>query len=137
MRAVGCFNDDAFGPGVQGCRDDFDFTQKFERIFFLVIPAAVFIAATLARIAVLAQKPRLVDGKILQYAKLVSQYWPMVGLLFDTDSDHRCRLRGPTAMPVGHHFRRDLSPSSRSCHWLDNSRLSRIYLRHSVVLPGT
>lgn len=67
-----CINDGAFGPSVQGCRGDFDFTQKFERIFFSIMPASVFIAAALARVAVLSQNPRLVGGRALQWLKLVS-----------------------------------------------------------------
>ncbi|KAM0244293.1 hypothetical protein ACHAP5_006409 [Fusarium lateritium] len=64
-----CMNDDSFGPGVQGCRGDFDFTQRFERIFFSIIPTVVFIAATFARVAVLFQRERIVGGVIIQSAK--------------------------------------------------------------------
>ncbi|KAJ6439743.1 protein related to tpa inducible protein [Purpureocillium lavendulum] len=71
MSSGSCLNDDALGPGVEGCRGDFDFTQKFERIFLSIIPASVFVAAALARIAVVVQRPRMVNGRILQYAKLV------------------------------------------------------------------
>ncbi|KPM39618.1 ATP-binding cassette transporter abc3 [Neonectria ditissima] len=70
MSSMFCVNDGSFGPGVQGCRGDFDFTQKFERIFFSIIPAAVFVAAAVARVAVLSQVPRVVEGRILQYLKL-------------------------------------------------------------------
>ncbi|KAJ4254441.1 hypothetical protein NW762_010039 [Fusarium torreyae] len=65
-----CLNDGSFGPGVRGCRGDFDFTQKFERIFLSIIPTAVFIAATFARIAVLSQRKRIVGGVILQSVKI-------------------------------------------------------------------
>lgn len=67
-----CLNDDSLGPGVQGCRGDFDFTQKFERIFFSIIPTVVFIAATFARIAVLSQRERIVGGIMVQSVKIVS-----------------------------------------------------------------
>ena len=73
MNATGiCLNDDAFGPAVQGCRGDFDFTQKFESLFLAIIPSSVFIALTLARVAVLVQQPRIVTGAVFQYVKLVS-----------------------------------------------------------------
>ena len=72
MDSTACLNDASFGPSVKGCRGDFDFTQKFERIFFSILPAAVFIALTLARIAVLALRPRIVDGTIFQTLKIVS-----------------------------------------------------------------
>lgn len=67
-----CLNDDSFGPGVQGCRGDFDFTQKFERIFLSIIPTVVFVAATFARVAVLSQRERIVGGIIIQSVKIVS-----------------------------------------------------------------
>ncbi|KAF4450096.1 hypothetical protein F53441_6740 [Fusarium austroafricanum] len=65
-----CLNDGSWGPGVQGCRGDFDFTQKFERIFLSIIPAVIFIAATIARVAVLSQRERIVGGIVLQSAKI-------------------------------------------------------------------
>ncbi|OBS23407.1 hypothetical protein FPOA_03955 [Fusarium poae] len=65
-----CLNDGSWGPGVRGCRGDFDFTQKFERIFFSIIPTVIFIASAIARVAVLAQRERIVNGVILQSVKL-------------------------------------------------------------------
>ncbi|KAF7548959.1 hypothetical protein G7Z17_g6711 [Cylindrodendrum hubeiense] len=75
MSSTLCINDGSFGPGVQGCRGDFDFTQKFERIFLSIIPAAVFVAAAITRLAVLSQRPRIVEGRILQYLKLARTSW--------------------------------------------------------------
>ncbi|KAK1962763.1 hypothetical protein LY78DRAFT_660931 [Colletotrichum sublineola] len=63
-------NDDTLGPVVRGCRDDFDFTVKFEHVFFSTVPASIFIAAALLRLFHLFRKPRLVDGAILQWIKL-------------------------------------------------------------------
>lgn len=71
MSSTLCLNDASFGPSVRGCRGDFDFTQKFERIFLSIIPAAVFVAAALARVTVLSQRPQIVGGAIFQYLKLV------------------------------------------------------------------
>ncbi|KAF9773762.1 hypothetical protein IL306_008390 [Fusarium sp. DS 682] len=65
-----CLNDDSLGPGVSGCRGDFDFTQKFERIFLSIIPTVVFIAAAVARIAILWQRDRIVGGIVLQSTKI-------------------------------------------------------------------
>ncbi|KAF4944191.1 hypothetical protein FGADI_12864 [Fusarium gaditjirri] len=65
-----CLNDGSWGPGVRGCRGDFDFTQKFERIFLSIIPTVVFIAAAVARIAILFQRERIVGGIILQSIKI-------------------------------------------------------------------
>ncbi|KAH6972083.1 ABC transporter [Ilyonectria sp. MPI-CAGE-AT-0026] len=72
MAVSTCVNDNSFGPSVQGCRGDFDFTLRFQRIFFAIIPAAVFIALTLPRIAWLAVKPRIVSGTLQQFTKLIS-----------------------------------------------------------------
>ena len=71
MSSTLCLNDGSFGPTVEGCRGDFDFTQKFERIILSIIPAAVFVAAALARVAVLSQNKRIVGGVVFQYLKLV------------------------------------------------------------------
>lgn len=68
----GCLNDNAIGPNVRGCRDDFDFTLAFERIFLAILPGSVFIASCLPRLAYLFSRPRIVGGVFLQYAKLVS-----------------------------------------------------------------
>lgn len=68
---MACLNDDSFGPAVRGCRDDFDFTITFERIFFGIIPTAVFIPLCLTRLAYLLQRPRIVGGVPLQFLKLV------------------------------------------------------------------
>lgn len=72
MDFSGCADDESFGPAVRGCRDDFDFTIKFEKIFFALIPAPVFIALALCRIVYLAHKPVIVGGALLRTAKLVS-----------------------------------------------------------------
>ena len=67
-----CLNDGSWGAGVRGCRGDFDFTQKFERIFLSITPTAVFVAAAVARIAILLQRERIVGGIVLQSIKIVS-----------------------------------------------------------------
>ncbi|KAK1838251.1 ABC multidrug transporter [Colletotrichum chrysophilum] len=67
-----CLNDDSLGPGVQGCRGNFDFTLRFERIFLAIIPAAVFVALSLPRIAYLTKKPRIVGAKTVQAIKLAA-----------------------------------------------------------------
>lgn len=66
-----CLNDHSFGPNVRGCRDDFDFTLGFERVFFAILPGSVFIASCLLRLAYLFPRPRIVNGVGLQCAKLV------------------------------------------------------------------
>lgn len=73
MDFAACPDDDMFGPAVRGCRGDFDFTLKFEKIFFDIIPASVFIAGALTRILYLyTRAPVLVGGNWFRYLKLVS-----------------------------------------------------------------
>ncbi|KAL7925630.1 multidrug resistance-associated protein [Trichoderma austrokoningii] len=56
-----CPNDATFGPPVHGCSHrEFDFTLKFETIFFSILPAAIFIALALARVVWLFRKPALI-----------------------------------------------------------------------------
>ncbi len=69
MDFSGCANDDSIGPAVQGCRDDFDFTIRFERIFLSLIPTAVFIALSLPRAVHLVQRPAIVGGTVFQAVK--------------------------------------------------------------------
>jgi ATP-binding cassette, subfamily C (CFTR/MRP), member 1 len=66
-----CINDHSLGPSVRGCRGDFDFTLKFERIFLVIIPGAIFISLCLARLAYLLQQPQVVFSILFQFTKLV------------------------------------------------------------------
>ncbi|KAK0666398.1 putative multidrug resistance-associated protein [Cercophora samala] len=72
MDFASCIDDASFGPSVQGCRGDFDFTLKFEKIFFAIIPAAIFIVISLPRIVQLYRKSDTVGGAILRYSKLTA-----------------------------------------------------------------
>ena len=72
MDFSGCSSDVTFGPTVQGCRGDFDFTLKFEEIFLSLIPASAFIAISITRSLWLIRKPTIVRGRILQSIKVVS-----------------------------------------------------------------
>jgi ATP-binding cassette, subfamily C (CFTR/MRP), member 1 len=71
MDFLGCLNDDAFGPSVQGCRGNFDFTLQFEKIFFSIIPSSIFIALALTRIFLLCRRPAIVGGALFRGFKLV------------------------------------------------------------------
>jgi len=66
-----CLNDNTIGPAVKGCRGDFDFTVTFQQIFCSLVPAGVFITLSIARIAYLLGKERIVRGRSIQFAKLV------------------------------------------------------------------
>ncbi|KAK4246736.1 canalicular multispecific organic anion transporter 1 [Corynascus novoguineensis] len=67
-----CPDDASFGPTVRGCRGDFDFTIKFEKIFFSIIPPPIFIALSLARIVYLTRKQTTVGGALLRITKLAA-----------------------------------------------------------------
>jgi len=79
-----CSNDDAFGPGVSGCRDNFDFTVKFELLIFSIVPAVLFIVLAIWRVALLMRKPVIVHAPKLQLLKLVNtnDYLPSLGQVF-------------------------------------------------------
>lgn len=72
MSFAGCLDDASFGPAVRGCRDDFDFTLKFEKILLDLIPASVFVAASLPRLFYLLRRPVVVKGSFFSLLKLVS-----------------------------------------------------------------
>lgn len=69
--ALLCASDAAFGPVVQGCRGNFDFTLKFEKIILSILPSAVFIALSLPRGIFLARKAKVVDGELFKVIKIV------------------------------------------------------------------
>ncbi|KAI1139479.1 P-loop containing nucleoside triphosphate hydrolase protein [Hypoxylon sp. FL0543] len=72
MDFSGCLSDKAFGPTVQGCRGDFDFTIVFEKIFFSLVPAAIFIPFCLPRIVLLARRPVVAGGAFLRSLKSIT-----------------------------------------------------------------
>ncbi|KAF5020407.1 hypothetical protein F66182_7569 [Fusarium sp. NRRL 66182] len=59
LRLMACRNDDTFGPIVQGCRGNFDFTVQFEEIFFSVVPSCLFLILALVRLLQLSRKPSI------------------------------------------------------------------------------
>ncbi|KAK8045365.1 ABC multidrug transporter [Apiospora rasikravindrae] len=64
-----CKNDNLIGPNVSGCRDDFDFTVKFELVVFSVVPSAIFVVLALWRTFHLSRKPVIVNEPALQLLK--------------------------------------------------------------------
>lgn len=82
MDFSGCLNDESLGPAVEGCRGDFDFTIKFEKIFLSMIPASIFIAASLPRIVHLKRQPTIVGGALLRIAKLVRSVGLYISSIF-------------------------------------------------------
>lgn len=71
MEFSGCLNDAELGPAVQGCRDDFDFTLRFEKIFLSTLPAAIFVALSVPRIVFLVRRPKIARGLVWRIAKQV------------------------------------------------------------------
>ncbi|PYI12622.1 P-loop containing nucleoside triphosphate hydrolase protein [Aspergillus sclerotiicarbonarius CBS 121057] len=65
-----CVDDTSFGPAVRRCRDNFDFTLKFELLFFAIIPASIFLGLSLPRIVLLARRRVLVTGSWFLTTKL-------------------------------------------------------------------
>ncbi|KAI1078911.1 ATPase-like protein [Whalleya microplaca] len=67
-----CIGDDNFGPTVRGCRDDFDFTIKFENIILVLLPNALFIVICILRIIYLLHREHIVQGVLLRNIKLAT-----------------------------------------------------------------
>ncbi|PYH93315.1 ABC transporter [Aspergillus ellipticus CBS 707.79] len=72
MGSSSCVGDTSFGPIVEGCRGDFDFTLKFENIVLAILPSAVFIALSIPRGILLARKPSMASGAFLQSTKVAA-----------------------------------------------------------------
>ncbi|EED18735.1 multidrug resistance protein, putative [Talaromyces stipitatus ATCC 10500] len=72
MSAHDCLTDASFGPAVQGCRGNFDFTLAFELYFFLIAPASIFILIAPTRIYLLFARDRCVNVPWLQHLKLIN-----------------------------------------------------------------
>lgn len=72
MDFSGCLNEGAIEPAVVGCRGNFDFTIKFEKVFFSLIPSTLFIVACAPRLALLWRRKALVGGKLLCSVKLAT-----------------------------------------------------------------
>ncbi|KAI5924949.1 ATPase-like protein [Camillea tinctor] len=70
----GCINDNEFGPAVQGCRDDFDFTIKFEGDILALLPNCLFVAASFLRIIYLTRRQEIVKNVTLRNIKLISAF---------------------------------------------------------------
>lgn len=50
----------------------FDFTLRFERSVLAIIPSSIVLLFSLVRLQMLHAKPRIIQGSILKYLKLVS-----------------------------------------------------------------
>ena len=76
MEFSACATDDLLRPAARGCRGDLDFTIKFEKIFFSLVPASIFAIASLTRVVYLSRRPTLVGGIPFKYVKVVCSYRP-------------------------------------------------------------
>lgn len=71
MELLRCVNDVSFGPAVEGCRGNFDFTLKFEKIILSILPSAIFIALSVPRGIYLVRRPIIVGGTTFRFTKIV------------------------------------------------------------------
>jgi len=78
MTTTTCLNDQEFGPIVKGCRNDFDFTIKFELVILSLVPNLVFVLVALPRCIQLHKRLDVVSARLFQAAKLVSLSTTMV-----------------------------------------------------------
>ncbi|KAK8042694.1 hypothetical protein PG994_013177 [Apiospora phragmitis] len=64
--------DGRFGPTVQGCRGNFDFTLSFEQYIFTILPASALLIAAPLRLFHLRKLPAVVGGSLLRHLKLAA-----------------------------------------------------------------
>ncbi|KPM39265.1 ABC transporter C family member 3 [Neonectria ditissima] len=69
---MACSNDNTFGPVVDGCRGEFDFTLKFQDIILSIVPSSVFLVLGLGRLIWLIRKPRVITGKVFEWLKIAA-----------------------------------------------------------------
>ncbi|KAF4984521.1 hypothetical protein FZEAL_317 [Fusarium zealandicum] len=67
---MACRNDDAFGPVVQGCRGNFDFTLQFEEIFLSIVPSCLFLVLAFGRLLWLFRGPSIAEATTFLWTKL-------------------------------------------------------------------
>ncbi|POR35992.1 Uncharacterized protein TPAR_03804 [Tolypocladium paradoxum] len=68
MDFANCVADPSFGPAVEGCRDSFDFTLKFELLFFAIVPSAIFLVLAIPRTVFLSREPAVTSWRSWLYA---------------------------------------------------------------------
>jgi ATP-binding cassette subfamily C (CFTR/MRP) protein 1 len=64
--------DSAFGPAVNGCRQDFDFTLAFEQYFFSIVPSVLLLLLAPLRLKTLVRVRPKIRGSNFKFIKLVS-----------------------------------------------------------------
>lgn len=72
QNATAC-DDASFGPTINGCRGNFDFTLLFEQSFFSITPSSLFLLLSAARLSILlSRRTRQVSGTRFQLGKLAA-----------------------------------------------------------------
>lgn len=72
MSVSACANDDAFGPAVEGCRGNFDFTVAFEEVILSILPSACFAILAALRLVSLSRQSHTTANILLRNVKVVS-----------------------------------------------------------------
>ncbi|KAI5460736.1 multidrug resistance-associated protein [Mariannaea sp. PMI_226] len=102
MSFSSCSSDATFGPVVKGCRDDFDFTLTFERIFLSLVPSSLFVVASVVRGLWLVRKPTVVKSHTLQVVKVACVAYAALRLallvLISSGPGRHARLFVPSAV---------------------------------------
>ncbi|KAM6480577.1 P-loop containing nucleoside triphosphate hydrolase protein [Trichoderma sp. SZMC 28011] len=71
MSVSACANDDAFGPAVEGCRGNFDFTVAFEEVILSILPSACFAILAALRLVSLSRQSHTTANILLRNVKVV------------------------------------------------------------------
>lgn len=65
-------SDRVFGPAVQGCRSDFDFTLLFQDTILSILPSSVLLILASTKLIALIHRPAVARLGWLYHSKLVS-----------------------------------------------------------------
>jgi hypothetical protein len=126
-------NDDLFGPFIQGCRSNFDFTLLFEQSILSIPPAALLLVLAPPRLVRLIQSRRKTGPTPIRSIKSVSaimkceiQFWRLLDSCTVLDWN-----------PAGSFDYLDLS-SSHTCYRPSSCPVIRSFLgRHCALLVRT
>lgn len=129
MDRLSC-NDAHFGPIVENCRDNFDFTLVFQDTILSLVPSAITSVCAALRILYLRKRPPLITAKKLQLLKLVSD-WPFikVTLAYEKLGCPRFLCRDPSC------FNHDMGYQPRSTVMVRDLSCLDIIARHVHSMP--
>lgn len=99
VQPILCSSDYSFGPGLEDCSRNLDFTATFEESILTIAPSVLLLLSTPLRLISLRGQRRRIAGRNFQWIKVVSPKSPQViqYVHLPTMSDQHCNIRRSTA----------------------------------------